>query len=144
MRTAWRARAGSEVDVAVQRLLARQGGRTREWVRAMRRLLRSEYGYRCAAMPAERLWSVVEDAGADASARIGAAVALSASLDGIGRERLEAAAEACVEPRVRLALATTATPAGAGLPDEELATALDAIDAAGAGSVSCTGGEDGG
>jgi hypothetical protein len=135
MRVAWRACASAEPDEAVERLLRREGGRTREWVRAMRGLLRSEDGYRCAAMPAERLWRVVEDAGADATARIGAAVALASSLDPDGRARLRAAADACVEPRVRVMLTTTATIAGAHLGDEDLAAALDAVDEAeGAGT----------
>jgi hypothetical protein len=130
IRAAWRASASSEPDEAAERLLRRHGGRTREWVREMRGVLRREYGYRCGAMPPERLWRVVEDAGAEATARVGAAVALAASLDGTGRCRLREAADACVEPRVRVALATAATTDGARMPDEDLAAALDAIDPA--------------
>jgi hypothetical protein len=95
----------------------------------MRRLLCPENGYRHAAMPPERLWRVVEDPSADGTVRTGAALALAPSLDDAGRERLRAAADASVEPRVRVALATAATSAGASVPDEDLAAALDAIDA---------------
>jgi hypothetical protein len=130
MQTAWRADrgAGRWRDEVAARLLRREGCRTREWVRAIRILAAGdELGYRRAAVLPERLWRVVEDPGADATARIGAAVALSASLDEAGKERLLAASDACVEPRVRIALATTAA-TEKGLPDEDLASALDAID----------------
>jgi hypothetical protein len=135
MRSAWRESANAVPDEAIERLLRRQGlpggGRTREWVRAMRGMLRRECGYRCGDMPPERLWRVVEDPRAEATARVGAAIALAWSLDGAGRRRLREAADACVEPRVRVALTTTATTAGARLPDEDLAAALDAIDGEG-------------
>jgi hypothetical protein len=132
IQTAWRAdrRAAPWRDEVAARLLRREGRRTREWVRAMRSLPSGDpLGYRRAAVLPERLWRVVEDPGADATARVGAAVALSASLDDAGRARLLVASTACVEPRLRIALATTAAGVGCG-PDEELASALDAIDSA--------------
>ncbi len=130
MRAAWRATPRREPDEVASRLLVRRGARTSEWVRSMRGLLCAEPGYRHGAMPPERLWRVVEDPAADAVARIGAAVALAGSLDDSGSERLRAAAAACAEPRLRVALATAATSAGPSVPDEDLAAALDAIDAA--------------
>jgi hypothetical protein len=130
MRTAWRAAPRRVEDEVAARLLGRRGSRTSEWVRSMRGLLRAELGYRHGAMPPERLWRVVEDPAAESVARIGAAVALAGSLDDGGRERLRTAAESCVEPRLRIALATAATSAGPSVPDEDLAAALDAIDAA--------------
>jgi hypothetical protein len=129
MLVAWRSHGRSEADDALARLLRREGGRTREWVRSMRGLLRGENGYRRAAMPPERLWRVLEDAGADSTVRLGAALALAPSLDDAGRDRLRAAAAACAQPRVRVALATAASSAGASVPDEDIAAALDAIDA---------------
>jgi hypothetical protein len=129
MLVAWRASRGSEADDAVARLLQREGGRTREWVRSMRGLVRRETEYRRAAMPPERLWRVVEDPSADTTVRLGAALALAPSLDEAGRDRLRAAADACAQPRVRVALATAASSAGASVPDEDIAAALDAIDA---------------
>jgi hypothetical protein len=132
IQTAWRAdrRAAGLHDEAAARLLQREGCRTREWVRAIRTLAGGdEPGYRRAAVLPERFWRVVEDPGADATSRIGAAVALSPSLDEAGKERMLAASETCVEPRVRIALATTAT-TEEGSSDEDLAAALDAIDSA--------------
>jgi hypothetical protein len=132
MQAAWRAdrRAARWRDEVAARLLRREGCRTREWVRAIRTLAGGdEPGYRRAAVLPERLWRVVEDPGADPTARIGAAVVLSASLDEAGRERLLAASDGCVEPRVRIALATTAA-GEEGSTDEDIASALDAIDSA--------------
>jgi hypothetical protein len=132
MQTAWRAdrRAAARRDEVAARLLRREGSHTREWVRAMRTLAGGDdLGYRTAAVVPERLWRVVEDPGAEPTARIGAAVALSAFLDDASRERLLAASEACAQPRVRIALATTAAVSGCS-PDEDLASALDAIDSA--------------
>jgi hypothetical protein len=132
MQTAWRAdrRAAAWRDEVTARLLRREGSRTREWVRALRSLAGSEdLGYREAAVLPERLWRVVEDPGAEPTARIGAAVALSALLDDASRERLLAASDACAYPWVRIALATTAA-GSARSPDEDLASALDAIDSA--------------
>ncbi len=128
MQVAWRAHARTETDEAAAGLVRREGNRTREWVRAMRTLMSTEQGYRQAALPPERLWRVVEDPSAEGTARIGAAVALAASLDDAGRERLRAAAAACVEPRVRVALGATATSEMARLADEDLAATIDAID----------------
>jgi hypothetical protein len=134
IQAAWRAEIGAagERDEAAARLLQREGCRTQEWVGAMRSIRGTgqEAGYRSAAVPPDLLWRVVEDPGATPTARIGAAVALSRSLDDAGRERLLAASDACVEPRVRIALATTAAGADGGHSDEELAAALDAIDSA--------------
>jgi hypothetical protein len=132
MQTAWRAdrRAATWRDEVAARLLRREGSHTREWVRAMRTLAGvDDVGYRTAAVLPERLWRVVEDPGAEPNARIGAAVALSASLDDATRERLLAASEACAQPRLRIALATAAAGPGCS-PDEDLASALDAIDSA--------------
>jgi hypothetical protein len=130
MQTAWRAdrRAAAWRDEVAARLLRREGSHTHEWVRAMRTFAGGDDpGYRTAAVLPERLWRVVEDPGAEPNARIGAAVALSASLDEASRERLLAASEACAQPRVRIALATAAAGSGCS-PDEDLASALDAID----------------
>jgi hypothetical protein len=61
-------------------------------------------GYRAAAIPRERLWAVVESPAADPSAREGAALALSASLDADERARLAALALKTAQPRLRVAL----------------------------------------
>jgi hypothetical protein len=61
-------------------------------------------GYRAAAIPRERLWDVVENPAADPSAREGAALALSVSLDADDRSRLAALAQTTAQPRLRVAL----------------------------------------
>jgi len=131
MRVAWRAHASTRADDTSARLVRRSGGRTREWVRAMRAMVHAERGYRVAAVPPERLWRIVEDPRADRAERTGAALALAPSLDEAGRERLRAAASSCAEPRLRIALSTAATDTGANAPDDELAAALDAIESEG-------------
>jgi hypothetical protein len=130
MRTAWRPYAQHDAEEPTARLLRRAGARTAEWVRSMRGMLpgTSHEGYRVAAMPPERLWQLVENPRSDRAARTGAALALAPSLDEQGRERLRAAADACAEPRLRLALSTAATTAASGGSDEELAALLDAIE----------------
>lgn len=132
MRVAWRAhgRGGHDADPTAV-LVRRAGGHTREWVRAMRRILSPERGYRTQAMPPEQLWRVVEDACGDRHARTGAALALAPLLDDRGRERMQAAASSCAEPRLRAALQTAATDAAAAAPDDELAAALDALECEG-------------
>jgi hypothetical protein len=131
MRVAWRAHVTARPDEETARLVRREGGRTQEWVRAMRSLVRSEEGYRTGSMPPERLWRVVEDPRADRAARTGAALALAPALDEPGRDRLRAAASSCAEPRLRVALSTAATDAGARGRDEDLAATLDALESEG-------------
>jgi hypothetical protein len=131
MRVAWRAHVSACADDTSARLVRPSGGHTREWVRAMRAMVHAERGYRVAAVPPERLWRIVEDPRADRAARTGAALALAPSLDEAGRGRLRAAASACAEPRLRIALSTAASDTGAHASDDELAAALDAIEAEG-------------
>jgi hypothetical protein len=131
MRVAWRAHVLGRPDEETARLVRRAGGRTQEWVRAMRAMIRGEGGYRAGSMPPERLWRVVEDPRADRVARTGAALALAPSLDDEGRERLGAAASSCAEPRLRIVLATAATDAGARGREDDLAATLDALEGEG-------------
>jgi hypothetical protein len=126
MRVAWRACAETPSDEAAGRRVRREGGRTLEWVRAVRAMATSWGGYRTVGMPTDRLWRVVEDPAADRALRTGAAIALAPSLDADGRGRLHAVASSCAEPRLRIALATAATAAAAA--DDELSAALDAIE----------------
>ncbi len=85
--------------------LARTGRDLDTWLRDMRALGGGEVGgYRATAIPRERLWAVVENAAADPSAREGAALALSASLDADDRTRLAALAQKTAQPRLRIAL----------------------------------------
>jgi hypothetical protein len=126
LREALDARARAEASTTTVRLVAREGRRTREWVRAMRSVMRTPASYRTPEVPPEALWRVVEDAGADADARTGAALALAPTLDEDGRARMRVAAEAAVEPRLRVALETAATDAGATASADEIAAAIDA------------------
>jgi hypothetical protein len=73
------------------------------------------------ALPAERLWAIVENPALEADVRAGAAVALSASADDEGRARLRVVADATVTTRVRAALEAVAEE-----DDATLAVVLDA------------------
>ncbi len=108
------------------RLLGRAGGRTRDWVRTMRALVRPVPEFRAASVPVDRLWHVVEDPSADREARTGAAIALAPTLQDGGQARLRSVADGCAEPRLRIALTTAAAEARAS--DEALAEALDAAE----------------
>ncbi len=133
MRAASRAHVLARPDEETARLVRRSGGRTQEWVRAMRAMVRGEdeERYRAGSIPPERLWRVVEDPRADRVARTGAALALAPSLDESGRERLRAAASSCAEPRLRVALVTAATDAGARGREDDLAATLDSLESEG-------------
>ncbi len=120
---------GPPREETLARVLDCSGGRTREWVRTMRALVRPAGGFRTAAVPVERLWQVVENPRADRTSRTGAAIALAPTLLDTDRWRLRAVAAGCAEPRLRLALRTAADEATA--PDEALAEALDALEAEG-------------
>ncbi len=129
MFAAFRAHEAAVGSDPMARLLGRAGGRTREWVREMRGLVRPAPGFRVASVPLDRLWRVVEDPRADREARTGAAIALAPTLLDEDRARLWAVADGCAEPRLRVALATAAKEARA--PDDALADALDALESEG-------------
>jgi hypothetical protein len=107
-------------------LLRRAGGRTPAWVRSMRALAKSEVGFRHVSTPLDALWQVVEDPRAEREVRMGAAIALAPTLHAADRARLRAAASGCAEPRLRIALTTTAVEAHSS--DDALAEALDALE----------------
>lgn len=74
------------------------------WLREMRALGTGEAGgYRAPSIPRERLWEVVESASADRSAREGAALALSATMDEEERARIVALAHRTASPQLRIA-----------------------------------------
>ena len=106
------------------------------WLHEMRALGAGEGGgYRANAIPRERLWAIVENPAADPSAREGAALALSASLEEDDRVRLRATAQKTASPRLRIALD------GVGREREEtrlriaLETAEREIEETGSGSI---------
>ncbi|WP_434042310.1 MULTISPECIES: hypothetical protein [Sorangium] len=86
-------------------LLERRGLAAPAWRAALRRLV-DEAGadYRTAKLTREQAYAVLEDGGAPAELRIGAALALSSSRDDHTVERLRIAAEGCASRDVRLAI----------------------------------------
>jgi hypothetical protein len=110
-------------------LLRRAGARTPAWVRSMRALVKPEVGFRHVSTPVAALWQVVEDPRAEREVRMGAALALAPTLQAADRARLRAVACGCAEPRLRIALTTTAVEAQS--PDDDLAEALDALEGEG-------------
>ena len=75
--------------------------------------------YRETRLDEDRLWRVLDDAAAPPATRAGAALAISV-LDQPARLRLRVAAEACAEPKLRVALSRVAN----GASDPELEEAL--------------------
>lgn len=73
----------------------------------------------------ERLWRVVHDPSLPAASRAGAAVALADTPEGDTGARLRVAAEACADPRLRVALARGADGAHDGELEDALAPLLD-------------------
>jgi hypothetical protein len=113
-------RRGEEPDVAA--LLARRGRPHAEWVRA---LFHREVGFRTAPVLDDQLWSVVESATADATARAGAAAVLARAGGAAERERLRVAADGCAAPRLRAVLEKAAD----GASDAEVEAALLEVEA---------------
>jgi hypothetical protein len=112
---ATRGGAGPEALVA-------PGGRSAaRWVRDLREAARAK-DYREARLDEQALWRVLEDASAPSATRAGAALAL-ASVDESSAMRLRVAADACAEPRLRVALTRVAE----GAEDAELQEALAAL-----------------
>ena len=100
-----------------------RGGRTcRAWYEAVSALSRAPDGYRRLTMPSDALWQIVDDATQPSSTRVGAAVLLRADMDVTGRKRLRAVAEACANPRLRVALERAAQP-----DNDALIRALDGV-----------------
>jgi hypothetical protein len=90
--------------------LVAPGGRALEaWVREAR-TMGAGGQYRAASLTADRLWRVVDDAGAPAATRAGAAMVLAGdAADADVRQRLRVSAEACADPKLRVALQSVAS-----------------------------------
>src|SRR5258708_1765394 len=97
-------------DATADASLLRRGARDVEgWVRQLRSIgAGANAALRTAPIEPDRLWRVVEDPSAEASARAGAAVALGGELDARGKRRLRAAAKATASPKVRIAIQAAA------------------------------------
>lgn len=90
----------AEGDVNLGALLARGQQAPDAWLAAVRKQAApGNESYRSVTLPEDRLWTIVEDPGADPTARVGAAVALRAQLR-----------VADIEKRIRIAAGTTALP----------------------------------
>ncbi len=98
-----------------------------EWVRSLRRLGAGVVDHRHAAMPREHLLRVVEDGTASSEERAYAAVALVSSEDPEARERVRVAAEATVEPRLRVALQRIEEVSREELPEDALEGELSRV-----------------
>ena len=109
--------------------LVAPGGRTAtQWVRDVRDLVKART-YREAVIDPDRLWRVVDDPSMIASTRAGAAMALAA-IDEDSRARLRVAAEACADPKLRVAFAHVAE----GAADAEIEAVLRPLLKAGPGA----------
>ena len=115
-----RARSG---NVAAAALLGRRARDVRDWIRDLRATgAGADATLRTAPMNGEQLWRIVESHDATSEDRAAAAVALQASLDDRGRERLRLAVAAVTDTRLRVAI-----DAAAEGDDETLARALDEV-----------------
>jgi hypothetical protein len=104
--------------------LRRAGRPVDEWVRDLRAFASGAGAtYRVSNVSGDRLWHVLEDPAADATARVGAAVALKPSLDDGGRARIRAIARALALPGARVALEAAAD----ADDDADLYAALDDV-----------------
>lgn len=105
-------------------LLARGNRDLPTWLHDMRALgagTGTAAGYRTIAIPEDRLWEILENPSADPSAREGAALALHASLDETGRDKVRALSRTTASPRLRVALDGVAKESD----DSKLRIALD-------------------
>jgi hypothetical protein len=99
--------------------LVAPGGRTvGQWLHEVRELVQPR-SYRESLLDADRLWRVVDDPSMVPATRAGAAMALAA-LDDEARARLRVAADACADPKLRVALSHVAD----GGKEEEMEAAL--------------------
>ena len=90
-------------------VLVRGGRSLHAWVPELRALGGQTSGYRHVAVERDVLWDLVERIDSAPRLRVAAAVALSSSLDDLGRRRLRVAAEGMGAPKMRVALEAVAT-----------------------------------
>lgn len=110
-------RSGQTSDTAG--LLERRGRTFEEWQRSLG-ARDGEGDFRTATLDDDRLWEIVENVTAKATARAAAATLLAKGADEPRRTRLRIASEASAAPRLRVVLDEAAR----GATDEELAAAL--------------------
>jgi hypothetical protein len=79
-----------------------------DWRKALGRLTTASDGYRSASVALADVQETLDNVAAPAERRIGAAIALAGAGDPDAPERIRVAAEACAEPRLRIALTSIA------------------------------------
>jgi hypothetical protein len=94
-------------------LLTRGDRDTSDWARDLVTLTGEAEGYRVATMPAETLWRIAEGTVVEPTARVGALVALHATLDDDARVRLHDLATRTAQRDLRAALEAAASGADA-------------------------------
>jgi hypothetical protein len=92
------------VDTVVENRLARRGRPVEQWRASLRQALESAEGYREEPLTREALLRVLASPAAAAERRIGAALALTPERHAGAQESVLAAALACANPRLRIAL----------------------------------------
>jgi hypothetical protein len=95
--------------------ISRNGRSVSEWRRAQESLV-AKTGYRTAGHGVEEMMQIVEDATAPVEQRVAAALAARPNGGEAVQKRIRVAAEACVEPRLRIALES----ASAGEIEDEM------------------------
>ncbi len=116
-------------------VLARSGRPVPEWKRALESLVQGQTsGYRSAGHDLDTILRIVEDVAAPLEQRIAAALAARPQGGDEAQKRIRIAAEACVEPRVRIALerASSGDLSNASLEEIGSASAESAPERAGA------------
>lgn len=98
--------AGQAAAAPVEALatLDRAGRPLAEWKRAIVALLGDSAGYRRAGIVADDLFSVLEDGAVRPERRVAAAMALASSGEPAAKARVRAAADACVNTKLRIAI----------------------------------------
>lgn len=89
-------------------IISRNGRPVPEWKKALETLV-AKTGYRTAGHDVEEVMRIVEDAAAPLEQRVAAALAARPHGGEAVQKRIRVAAEACVEPRLRVALERAAT-----------------------------------
>ncbi len=88
--------------------LDRAGRALADWRTSLQAILEQHGSYRETPLTRDQLFEVLESAASPAEHRLGAALSLSAAGDANVQERIRVAADACANPRVRIALAKVA------------------------------------
>ena len=100
-RSAWRS---GGVDTVAENRLARRGRPVEQWRASLRQALENAEGYREEPLTREALLHVLASPAAPAERRLGAALALTPDGQSGAHESVRAAAFACANPRLRIAL----------------------------------------